>query len=51
MTIGSEGCSVGGDRKLLIEKLKDVATVEANKFDATTPAVESPAHTKVDFTF
>lgn len=51
MIIGSEGCSVGGDKKLFIEKLKSPETVDANKLDAVTPAVLSPLQRKVVFTF
>lgn len=36
--MASEGCSVGGDRKLLIEKLNEVETAKLNKLAAVTVA-------------
>lgn len=51
IVIASDGCPVGGDRKLLMEKLKDVETCELNKFEAATTDCEILPHWNVDFTF
>lgn len=50
--MASVGCSVGGDKKLLMEKLKDVETGVLNRLEAVTLTwVRSPMHWKVDLTF
>ena len=51
IVIASNGWAVGGDKKLLIEKLKDVDTWELNKFEAATTPWDIPPHWYVDFTF
>lgn len=49
--MGSDGCYVGGDKKLLILKLKLVLTLLSNRFAAVTNAsVVLPVHWNVDFT-
>lgn len=38
IVMASVGCSVGGDRKLFMEKLKDEATVLSKRLAAVTAA-------------
>jgi hypothetical protein len=44
IVIPSDGCPVGGDKKLFMEKLKDVETCELNKFEAATTDCEILPH-------